>query len=252
MVDLVGRRALVTGASRNLGASIAERLAAAGAGVAVNYRSSRSEAEAVVEALGGEGSDLHIAVGGDVGDEQDVASIVETSSHALGGPIDVLVNNAGPYDSTPLGDIETERFDRVLDTGLKGAYLLSRAVATAMREQGWGRIVNVSASSAYVRNRSVYTLANDALITLTEQLAVELSPHITVNAIAPGQIEESLDELRALLPDWAERVVAVTPLQRLATRVELAELVVLFCSPMFDSVTGTTIRVDGGLSLNTF
>ena len=252
MTALSGRRALVTGASRNLGAEIAAELATAGAAVAVNYRSSRDEAEAVVASLTDVSHGDHLAVAGDVADPDDAERVVAESAKALDGPIDILVNNAGPYSATPFLDLEEEEFDRVWNTNTKATYLMTRAVAAGMRKNGWGRIVNLSASSAFVRNRSVYTLANAAVITLTEELAVELAPEIGVNAIAPGQIHESLEELRDIFPDWAVQVISDTPRGRLVTRSEIADIVVLLCSPLFDSVTGVTLPVDGGLRLNTF
>ncbi len=252
MAGLVGRRAVVTGASRNLGAESAARLAAAGAAVAVNYRSSQDEAEAVVASLPEVGHGRHWAVAGDVADPDDADRVVAESAKALGGPIDILVNNAGPYSATPFLDLDEEEFDRVWNANAKATYLMTRAAAPGMQQAGWGRIVNLSASSAFVRNRSVYTLANAAIITLTEELAVELAPEIGVNAIAPGQIHESLEALEDVVPDWAVQVVSATPRGRLVTRREIADIAVLLCSPLFDSVTGVTLPVDGGLRLNTF
>ncbi len=252
MAALGGHRAVVTGASRNLGAEIAARLATAGVAVAVNYRSSHDEAEAVVASLTEVGRGRHWAVAGDVADPDDAVRVVAESAKALGGPIDILVNNAGPYSATPFLDLKEEEFDRVWNANTKATYLMARAVAPGMKEGGWGRIVNLSASSAFVRNRSVYTLANAAIITLTEELAVELAPDIGVNAIAPGQILESLEALEDIVPEWAVQVVSATPRGRLATRGEIADIVVLLCSPLFDSVTGVTLPVDGGLRLNTF
>ena len=161
----------------------------------------------------------------------------------------VVINEINYHPST---DLEEEEFDRVWNANTRATYLMARAVAAGMRESGWGRIVNLSASSAFVRNRSVYTLANAAIITLTEELAVELAPEIGVNAIAPGQINESLEELRDIVPDWAVQVISDTPRGRLVTRREIADIVVLLCGPLFDSVTGVTLPVDGGLRLNTF
>ncbi len=252
MNPLAGRRAVVTGASRNLGAETALRLAGAGVAVAVNFRTSHEEAAAVVGSLPSVGHARHIAVKGDVGDPADAERVVGESSLALGGSIDILINNAAPYDATPFMDLELDAFDRAWDANVKATYLMCRAVAPSMQAGGWGRIVNVSAVSAFVRNRSIYSLANAAIITLTEELAVELGPAVSVNAVAPGQISESLEELREHAPDWAQDVVAATPTHRLATRREISDIIVLLCSPLFDSVSGVTIPIDGGLRLNTF
>lgn len=252
MAALGGHRALVTGASRNLGAEIATRLATAGAAVAVNYRVSRDEADAVVALLpevGGGGG--HCAVGGDVADPADAARVVAESEQRLGGSVDILVNNVGPFASTPFVDLAAGDFDRVWNANVRATYLVTRAVALGMQKQTWGRVVNLAAVSAFVRNRSVYSLANAAIITLTEELAVELAPEVNVNAVAPGQIHESLEELRDHVPDWADLVIKATPKGRLVTRREIADIVVLLCSPLFDAVTGVTVPVDGGLRLNT-
>lgn len=251
MGSLNGRKALVTGGSRNLGAEIARFLAAEGASVAVNYRSSSSEADRVVDSLECRDTAHHIAVQGDVSQPSDVSRIVETCSVEFEGPIDILINNAGPYVSRPFVELTVEEFDRVWNTKVRAIYLLARAVAPGMRAVGYGRIVNLSASSAFVRNRSIYTLANASVITFTEQLAVELSPDVLVNAVAPGQIHESMEELRTLAPEWADEVVRRTPLGRLATRREIARVVALMCGSAFDAVTGVTVPVDGGLRLNT-
>lgn len=231
---------------------MARRLAEAGIAVAVNYRTSQQEAEAVVATLPPVGHGAHTAVRGDVAVPGDATRVAAEAARALGGPIDILVNNAGPYAATPFVELDEAEFDRIWNANTKAAYLMARATAPAMREQGWGRIVNVSASSAFVRNRSIYGLANAAMITLTEELAVELAPEVTVNAVAPGQIQESLDELAEHVPEWAEEVIAATPRARLATRREIADIVLLLCGPVFDSVTGVTVPVDGGLRLNTF
>lgn len=251
MSSLLGRRALVTGASRNLGAEIASQLAAAGASVAVNFRSSEEEANRVVESLHRADGARHVALRGDVTNPEDIEPLVDAARDRLGGHVDVLINNAGPYLATPFLNMDVGDFESVLNANLRSVFLLVRAVEPGMRKVGWGRVINISASSAYVRNRSIYTLANAAAITLTEQLAVELAPGILVNAVAPGQIHESLEELRGLAPEWAAEVVRRTPLGRLATRLDIARIVVELCGPAFEAVTGVTVPVDGGLRLKT-
>ena len=251
-MDLTGKRALVTGASRNLGVAICNRLADGGMSVAVNYHASRDAAEQLAEALRSRTGAPHVAVAGDVSDAASVRSMVESAVSGLGGTIDVLVNNAGPYGMTPFADMDEAEWDTVWDGNVKSSYLMTRAVAPAMKQAGWGRIINMSAVSAWVRNRSIYGLAKSAIITLTEELAVELAPEITVNAIAPGQIFESLDDLGEFSAEWAAKVTARTPAARLVTRAELAELVYLLCTPAFDMVTGATIPADGGLRLPRF
>lgn len=251
-MDLTGKRALVTGASRNLGVAIAERLADGGMSVALNYHTTRGPAEDLAAALRERTGRPHAAVAGDVADAGSVAVMVETAASELGGTIDVLVNNAGPYGMTPFVEMDEAEWDTVWDANVKSTYLVTRAVVPGMRDAGWGRVVNMSAVSAWVRNRSIYGLAKAAIITLTEELAVELAPEITVNAVAPGQILESLDDLGEFSQEWATRVTDRTPAGRLVTRAELAEIVHLLCTPAFDMVTGLTIPVDGGLRLPRF
>jgi NAD(P)-dependent dehydrogenase (short-subunit alcohol dehydrogenase family) len=113
-------------------------------------------------------------------------------------------------------------------------------------------VVNVSAGSAFLRNHSVYTLAKAALVTFTESLAVELGPEITVNAVAPGQIAESAEDIAEFDPSFVERAVDATPTGRLATRPEVAAVVAELCGPLFDAVSGVTIPIDGGWHLPRF
>lgn len=251
-MDLTGKRALVTGASRNLGVAIAERLADVGLSVALNYHTTRGPAEDLAAELRERTGRPQAAVAGDVSDAGSVGEMVEAATAALGGTIDVLVNNAGPYGMTPFVELAEAEWDTVWDANVKSTYLVTRAVVPGMRAAGWGRIVNMSAVSAWVRNRSIYGLAKSAIVTLTEELAVELAPEITVNAVAPGQILESLDDLGEFSEEWATRVTDRTPAGRLVTRAELAEVVHLLCTPAFDMVTGLTIPVDGGLRLPRF
>lgn len=247
---LDGRRAIVTGASRNLGADIAIALARHGAAVAVNYRGSRVEAEAVLAAMEEHGTG-HVAVAGDVSSSAEVSSMIDAAVDALGG-LDIVVNNAGPYGATPIMEADATEWERVVEGNLKGTWLCTKAAAPFLRESPAGRVVNLSAVSARVRNRGAYGLAKAAVEVLTEELALELAPYATVNAVAPGQVAESLAELASYDPAWARAVVDRTPRGRLVTRTELAEAVAIICGPAFSSMTGTILRFDGGLGLNRF
>jgi NAD(P)-dependent dehydrogenase (short-subunit alcohol dehydrogenase family) len=249
---LAGRRALVTGSSRNLGAEIAQQLAAAGAQVAVTSRQSPDQARRLVAAMTAATGGDHVAVSADLGTPEGVAAVVTGASERFGGPIDILVNNAGPFSMTPFVDMSQSEWDAVWDTNVKAAWLTTKLVAPDMRASGWGRVVNIAAGSAYIRNHSIYGLAKDAVMTLTEELALELGPAATVNAIAPGQIAESAPDVAAVDPTFVDRAVARTPAGRLVTRSEVAALVVALCGPEFEMVTGATIPVDGGWRLNRF
>lgn len=247
---LEGRRAIVTGASRNLGAETAIALARHGARVAINYRGSATEAEAVLAVMGEYGPG-HLVVAGDVSSSAEVTEMVGSAVAQLGG-LDILVNNAGPYGATPIMEVDDSEWERVIDTNLKGTWLCTKAAAPYLRESTDGRVVNLSAVSAQVRNRGAYGLAKAAVEVLTEELALELGPYATVNAVAPGQVAESLDELASYDEEWARAVMDQTPRGRLVTRTELAEAIALICTATFASMTGTILHFDGGLGLNRF
>lgn len=248
---LDGRTALVTGSSRGLGAEIAGELANRGASVAVTYRTSEHEAQALVDRLRAATDREHVALDGDMTDPEAVESVIDRVGSRLGG-VDILVNNAGPYTREPLTTLPVAEWDRILDANLRSAFVASQRCAPGMRARGWGRIVNVSAVSAQVANRSIYGLAKRAVEHLTESLACELAPEITVNAISPGQIQESADDMAAFDPTWPEVAKQRTPLGRLGTRSELAQVVAAICGPTFHMLTGATIPLDGGLRFNRF
>jgi NAD(P)-dependent dehydrogenase (short-subunit alcohol dehydrogenase family) len=243
---LAGRLVLITGASRNLGADLARAMAGAGARVIVNYRASAQAASELLGSLPGSG---HGAVRADASTPTGVEQLVSESERLTGATVDILVNNAGPFSMTPFADLDPAEFDHIWNTNVRAAYLAARRVAPGMRTIGWGRIVNISAGSAYLRNHSVYTLAKSAMITLTEQLALELGPGIMVNCVAPGQILESAQDMADFDPDFVARTTARTPAGRLVTRADVAGVVLALCSPAFDMVTGATVPVDGGARL---
>jgi NAD(P)-dependent dehydrogenase (short-subunit alcohol dehydrogenase family) len=248
---LKGKTALVTGSSRNLGAAIARELAAQGARLVVAYHESRPAAEALVAELRNVTGVAHLLVGGDVTTGPGARALAEEAI-SKAGRIDVLVNNTGPFSMDSFTTLAEDEWDRILDANLKAAYLCSQVVVPGMRQAGWGRIVNVSAGSAYIRNHSIYTLAKAALITLTEELALELGPEITVNAITPGQISESAADIAEFDPTFVERAIEWTPLKRLVTRTEVAAIVAELCGPRFAMVTGVTIPIDGGWRISRF
>ena len=249
---LDGRRALVTGSSRNLGAEIARSLASRGATVVVTYHRSRTDAEAVVEDLRRATGLPHHAVAADLSDPDVAGAMVEAARDALGGPVEILVNNHGPFSMTPFSEMPADEFAHVMDGNLTLTLRAVQQVVPGMRAGGWGRIVNLSAGSAYLRNHSVYGLAKSAVVTLTESLALELGPEITVNAVAPGQIIESTADIGDIDPTFVDRAVARTPAGRLVSRHEVAEIVASLCAPPFDLLTGAVLPVDGGWRFNRF
>lgn len=247
--DLTGKTAFVTGGSRNLGATIAKTLAAHGAQVAINYHHAKDAAQTLQADLSTEKCPAHIVRGDMASSAQ---AVVEQALARLNGRIDILVNNAGPFNADPFSELDEAEWDRIININLKAVYLASKVVVPAMREAGWGRIINISAGSAYIRNHGVYGLAKAALNILTEQLALELGPEITVNAIAPGQIKESGPDISAIDPTFVERAIAHSPAGRLVTRQEVANLVVWLCGSETVLLTGHTIPVDAGWRFNRF
>ncbi len=244
---LTARVALVTGASSGSGVDIARELARAGARVAVHYRSSRSGADEVVTAIRAAGGEAR-AFQADVARADDVRRLVGEVESAL-GPVSVLVNNAGPFADTAFRTLSEQDWDYVMSANLKSVFLASQRVLPGMEKLGWGRIVNLGATSGFVRSHSVYGLAKAALLHLTESMAVEFAPHVTVNAVVPSQIASARTDK---MPAYKAAAIAATPLKRLVTQPEIAAMVALLCSPAFDFVTGRTIVMDGGRSIPVF
>ncbi|HCB50208.1 MAG TPA: hypothetical protein DEP47_11975 [Chloroflexi bacterium] len=246
---LAGKVALVTASSRYTGAVIAATLCRAGAQTAIHYHTSRHEAEALVQQLQREGLQAS-AFGADGRRPDEMRALAQAVCEQFGG-VDILVNNLGPYADTPFLELSEDHWDWILNTNLKATYVLAQQLAPGMIERGWGRIINISATSAFIRSHSVYGLAKAALIYLTEALAVEVAPQVTVNAISPGQIEDSelIDEID---PNYKRILRQGSPLKRLVTRREIADMIVLLCGHPFDAVTGQTIVMDAGWTLPTW
>ena len=244
---LAQKTALVTGASRGIGRAIALSLAGAGARVAVNYRADEAGAEETCAAVRQEGGEA-LAVKADVGVAEEVADMLETVRERL-GDIDILVNNAGNTRDGLLVRMSDEDWDQVVETHLRGAFLLSRAVLRPMLRRRSGRIVNITSVAGIVGNpgQANYSAAKAGLIGFTRSLAREIgSRQVTVNAVAPGLVATAMsdaipEEARAAL---AERV----PLGRVGTPEDVAAAVLYLVSPAAAYVTGSVLVVDGGLS----
>ena len=248
---LDGKVALVTGASRNLGPVIVRQLASAGADIALNcLPSDQDEGRKVAAELRAGGCDLEVFPA-DVSQSLQVRQMGEAIIERF-GHIDILVHCAGPWCDTSFLQLPEEDWDRILDTNLKGAYLTSQIAVPSMKARGWGRVVAISAGSAFIRTHSIYGLAKAAIMHFVESLAVQVAPEVTANAIAPGQIAETT-EIFEIDPSFVERAIDYTPLRRLVTRKQVAQMIELICtSPAMDSVTGHTFVMDGGWSLPKF
>ena len=238
--DLNGHTALVTGASRGIGAAIAMALAEAGAAVAVNYRERADQADAVVakiREIGGRAT----AIAADVSQAAAVAKMVDLASSALGA-IDILVNNAGLAIVRSIDDLTESDFDRTIAVNLKSAFLCTRAVLPAMRAKKWGRIVNISSGAA--RGAGAigvhYNASKAGMEGLTRGYAARLVKEgITVNAVAPSLIETDMMRGRS---DLARNI----PLGRLGQPGEVAQAVLMVLGN--DYMTGQTIILNGGMA----
>jgi 3-oxoacyl-[acyl-carrier protein] reductase len=245
---LQGKVALVTGASKGIGAAIALQLAAQGAAVAVNYASSKQGADAVVakiEAAGGKA----VAVHGNLADPNGARALVAATVKAL-GPIDVLVNNAGIYEMLPLDAITPEHFHRHFDLNVLGLLLVSQEAARQFNADG-GSIINISSgvSTLTPPNSAVYTATKASVDAITSVLAKELAPRkIRVNAVNPGMVVTE-GVVAAGFQDGEMRkwVESVTPMGRVGKAEEIASVVTFLASEGASYVTGETLHVTGGL-----
>jgi NAD(P)-dependent dehydrogenase (short-subunit alcohol dehydrogenase family) len=250
---LDNRVALVTGAYRNLGAVTAETLARYGASVIINDLDTPglvSEGEALLDRIRAHGVQA-AALTADLSRASEVEKLCHRAEETF-GRVDIVINNAGPFNMDPYVVLEETTWDLILNINLKAVYLTAKYLAPQMKSHGWGRIVNMCAGSAFIRNHNVYTLAKAGVQVITESLALELGPEITVNAVSPGQIYESLPDIHEFDPTFGERYLARTPAKQLIRRSEVAEMIALFCMPTSGTITGVTIRLDGGAEIPRF
>jgi len=243
---LAGKLALVTGASRGIGAAIARDLAAAGGRVVVNYRERRDAAEAVAADIRAAGGFAEV-LGFDVADGDAVDAAIRDVAARLGN-VDILVNNAGVSADGLILRTSDEAWDRVLDVNLKGVFNCTKAVSRAMMRARSGRIVNISSVVGFMGNtgQSTYAAAKAGVIGFTKAAARELaSRDITVNAVAPGLI--ATDMLEGMQAAARDMVLALVPLGRSGTPEEVAAAVTFLAGPGGAYITGQVIHVNGGL-----
>jgi 3-oxoacyl-[acyl-carrier protein] reductase len=247
MASLTGKVAIVSGASKGIGAAIAEKLAEDGAAVVVNYSKSAAEAEQVVARIRAKGGKAS-AVQADVSKPAEAKALVGAAVREF-GKIDVLVNNAGIFEFLPLASVHEEHFDRQFNLNVKGLLFATQAAANAFDGRG-GSIINISsvASLSPVPNGSVYSATKGAVDAITKSLAAELGPRkILVNSVLPGMTEtegvkamEGSDEMRSHL-------VPQTPLGRIGQPRDIANVVSFLASDDAGWITGQVIPVSGGL-----
>jgi len=236
-LPLEGRVALVTGAARRIGRSIALRLAAEGADVVVNYRSSKSEADEVVAEIRAAGRRA-LAWQADVSRRDQVARMMAEVERSF-AQLDILVNNAGTFFAAPFEQLTEEQWDTILDTNLKSQFLCAQAAAPLLRRSARGAIINISSLGGLLAwpKYTHYCVSKAGVIMLTRCLARALAPEITVNSVAPGTINfpgEPPEE------DYIRRA----PLRKTGKAEDIADAVVFLAKSEF--ITGQVIVVDGG------
>jgi 3-oxoacyl-[acyl-carrier protein] reductase len=244
---LEGKVAIVTGASKGIGASIALHLASEGAAVVVNYAASKDAADRVVGEITA-GGGRAIAIQADVAKEADVRRLFAATKEAF-GRLDILVNNAGIYEFKPLEEVTVDHFRRQFDLNVLGLLLSSQEAARLFGPDG-GNIVNVSSlvASNPLASASVYSATKAAVDAVTKALAKELGPRkIRVNAVNPGLV--ATEGVRAAgfdRSDFRRQVESQTPLGRIGQPVDIAPAVSFFASPDSGWITGETLTIAGG------
>ncbi|HEX7945692.1 MAG TPA: glucose 1-dehydrogenase [Phenylobacterium sp.] len=247
MSRLTGKVAVVTGASKGIGAGIAKALAAEGAAVVVNYASSSAGAQAVVDAITAAGGKA-VAAKGDVSKAADASALIETAVSTY-GRLDILVNNAGVYEFTALGDITEAQFHQAFNINVLGVLLATQAAAKHLGEGG--SVINISSgvTTIFPPESAVYTGTKGAVDAITGVLAAELGPRkIRVNAINPGMVETEGTVSQGFIgSDFEKVLVARTPLGRVGQPRDIADAAVFLASDDARWLTGERLLATGGL-----
>jgi len=248
MSELKGKVAIVTGASKGIGAGIAKRMAEAGAAVVVNYASSKEGADRVVSEITGKGGKA-IAIQGDVSKAADVKRLFAEAKRAFGAP-DVLVNNAGIFAFDPLEAVTEDEFHREFNTNVLGPILTIQEALKHFGAEG-GSVINISSvvSTSAVPNSVVYSATKGAVDSIARVLGTELAARkIRVNTIAPGGVEtEGSHSLGMIGSDFEKQIVADTPMGRLGQPEDIARVAVFLASDDARWLTGERIAASGGL-----
>jgi 3-oxoacyl-[acyl-carrier protein] reductase len=247
MARLKGKVAVVTGASKGIGAAIAERFGEEGASVVVHYGSDKKGAEKVVATIEKAGSKA-VAVQGDLSKPDEVTRVFEAAGAAF-GKIDVLVNNAGVYDFRPLAQIDAEHFHRHFDLNVLGLLLATREAVKRMN--GGGSVINISSlvSAIPLANGAVYSATKAAVDAITQSLAQELgSQGIRVNSVQPGAtVTEGFHAMGDVAKEFEAMSIARTPMGRMGVAKDIAGAALFLATEDSGWVTGAEIQVSGGL-----
>ncbi len=249
MSNLQGKVALVTGASKGIGAEVARELASRGAAVAVNYSGSKAGADKVVSEIKAKGGKA-IAVQANVGDPDSIGPLVATVVREL-GPIDILINNAGIYEFGPLDQITPEHFHKQFNVNVLGLLLVTKEAVAHFNPKG-GSIVNISSVAADgVPGGSVYSATKGAVDTISAALAQELgAKRIRVNSLSPGMVEtEGVHAAGFIGSDFQKSTESRTPFGRIGQPQDIATAVALLASDDSSWVNGQTIHAAGGARL---
>lgn len=239
------RVALVTGASRGIGAATALRLARGGCDVVVNYLSQAKRARDVVQQIEALNRKA-LAIQADVSDYEQVQRMIEHAVFELGA-LHILVNNAGYSSHGTIETLSIEAWRKMMAITLDGAFYCVRSSVPHMKRANWGRIVNVCSLRAMTGSDhgAHYAAAKAGLLGLTRSLALELAPEITVNAVSPGYTDTEMN--RKALQEKGEQIRAKIPLKRIAKPEEIASVIAFLCSDDAAYITGETINVNGGI-----
>ncbi|MBS1903054.1 MAG: 3-oxoacyl-[acyl-carrier-protein] reductase [Bacteroidetes bacterium] len=247
-IDLTGKSAIVTGGSRGIGRGIVLALAAAGADVLFTYASNEAAANDVVaevEKLGRKA----VAIKADAASSEDATNVVDQATKQF-GKIDILVNNAGITKDTLLMRMSEADWDSVIDTNLKGVFLLTKAAIRPMMSARSGRIITISSVVGLTGNpgQANYTASKAGVIGFSKSIAKEVgSRGITANVVAPGYI--ATDMTGKLSETQQKAIMDLVPVKRMGTVEDIANAVLFLASPLAEYITGETIRVDGGMAM---
>jgi len=251
-MKLSGKVALVTGSSQGIGQSIAERLAAEGADIIVNYHSHPEQGEAVKAKIEGMGR-RSIAIGADLGTIAGAHKLIADGVAAL-GQIDLLINNAGVEKHANFWEVTERDYDLVLNTNLKGPFFLTQAFVQHLQGRKVpGKIINISSvhEDLPFPHFSAYCMSKGGLKMMTRNLSIELAPFgITINNVAPGAIETPINTALLNDPVKLKALLENIPLNRLGKPADVSSAVAFLASAESDYITGTTLVIDGGLTWN--